>query len=365
MKKTAHSCSLLCATLAAVLLGSAPAAGAQKQKPLVPTIFGVLKTRFETDLKTGDLRFSVNNARLGVKGQAGEESKLFRYQFQADLNSEGKLSVLDTYVTFASGAFEVSLGQQLYHFGTELSRGPRLNYFASSSFVATYVGSYYAPADGSSPARTGSLGARDIGVLFSYKGTKRIPVGLLAGMVNGYGINNMSWHRNVNFVARLWIDPGMAVEGFGLAGNYYTGKTPFGSDITMAGGELRYMKDRWIVEGEYASRWLGTPAGTDRCDLAAVHAIYSQPVAQWGPVKFIAPMVRWDYGHNITVLDQEALVHLNAQRATGGITIGFAKKLLQCELRLNYEHYFLDGPAQLASNPVFHDKFIAEFFLAF
>ena len=61
-----------------------------------------------------------------------------------------------------------------------------------------------------------------------------------------------------------------------------------------------------------------------------------------GPVKFIAPMIRWDYGRNIALLDQSDILHLNAQRITGGLTIGFAKKLLQCELRLNYEHYLID-----------------------
>ncbi|MBP6423455.1 MAG: hypothetical protein KA266_03070, partial [Tidjanibacter sp.] len=265
-----------------------------------------------------------------------------------------------------SGAFEVSLGQQLYHFGTELSRGPGKNYFASSSFLTTYVGSYYTERNDKISAAAGNLGARDIGILFTYKGTEQFPVGILAGLVNGYGINNMAWHRNVNFVARLWIDPGQIVDGFGIAGNYYTGKTPLGNDITMAGGELRYMKERWIIEGEYASRWLGTASGTDRLDLAAVHAIYRQPVRQWGPVKFIAPMIRWDYGRNIALLDQSDILHLNAQRITGGLTIGFVKKLLQCELRLNYEHYLIDRrPAAIEANPAFHNKFIAEFFLAF
>lgn len=290
-----------------------------------PETFRGTETRFETDTQTGDLRFNINNARLGVKGEAGGTAGLFRYQFQADLNSEGKLSILDTYVAFASGAFEVSLGQQLYHFGTELSRGPGKNYFASSSFLTTYVGSYYTERNDKISAAAGNLGARDIGILFTYKGTEQFPVGILAGLVNGYGINNMAWHRNVNFVARLWIDPGQIVDGFGIAGNYYTGKTPLGNDITMAGGELRYMKERWIIEGEYASRWLGTASGTDRLDLAAVHAIYRQPVRQWGPVKFIAPMIRWDYGRNIALLDQSDILHLNAQRITGGLTIGFAK----------------------------------------
>lgn len=44
-----------------------------------------------------------------------------------------------------------------------------------------------------------------------------------------------------------------------------------------------------------------------------------------GPVKFIAPMIRWDYGRNIALLDQSDILHLNAQRITGGLTIGFAK----------------------------------------
>ena len=249
-------------TAAAVLLLCAPAkAMAQEAKPFAPKLFGVLKTRFETDTQTGDLRFNINNARLGVKGEAGGTAGLFRYQFQADLNSEGKLSILDTYVAFASGAFEVSLGQQLYHFGTELSRGPGKNYFASSSFLTTYVGSYYTERNDKIPAAAGNLGARDIGILFTYKGTEQFPVGILAGLVNGYGINNMAWHRNVNFVARLWIDPGQIVDGFGIAGNYYTGKTPLGNDITIAGGELRYMKERWIIEPLAGNRQRHRPAG--------------------------------------------------------------------------------------------------------
>lgn len=59
-------------TAAAVLLLCAPAkAMAQEAKPFAPKLFGVLKTRFETDTQTGDLRFNINNARLGVKGEAG------------------------------------------------------------------------------------------------------------------------------------------------------------------------------------------------------------------------------------------------------------------------------------------------------
>jgi hypothetical protein len=359
---------LATAYLAAVLLLCSPAkVSAQESRTLLPSLFGGIRARFETDTQTGDLRFRVNHARLGAKGQLGAASGLFRYQFQADLNADGKLSILDTYASYASGPFEVLLGQQLNRFGTEWGRGAKLNYFASNSFLATYVGSYYMPQEGNAAAAAGNLGARDIGLLLRYNGSEKMPVGILAGLFNGYGTNNMTWHRNVNFVARVWIDPGTILDGFGIAGSYYTGRTPLSNAITMAGGELRYIKERWIVEGEYASRWLRTDAGTDRLDLAVVHAIYRQPVRNWGPIRFIAPMARWDYARNIALLEGNDILHLNAQRATGGITIGFAQKLLQCELRLNYEHYFLGSnpAAAVKANPVFHDKFIAEFYIAF
>ena len=102
-------------------------------------------------------------------------------------------------------------------------------------------------------------------------------------------------------------------------------------------------------------------------DLAAVHAIFTQPVKGWGPIQFIAPMVRWDYANNLAlVFGGSTVEHFNANRATGGVTIGFAPRLLKCELRLNYEHYFLaNASEQVLADPRFHNKVMVELFLTF
>ncbi len=345
---------------------------AAQEKPFLPTVSGVLKTRFETDTENGDVRFNVNNARLGLAGTMVKAYKTdVKYTFQAELNAEGKLYLLDCYVTLRYGQFEMSVGQQLCRFGTELSRGPKLNYFANSSFVSGYVGSYYDYYDGS--VRNGNFGARDIGVLLKYNNNTSVPIKAQIGLMNGSGMNNPAWRDRVNVVARLWLDENTALGGFGTALNYYTGTTPFGERITMAGGELKYHAGELIVEGEYANRWLEvTEDETDSMGLAALQAIYRIPVKGWGPIKFIAPTARWDYGHNMSIVTESAVngkevTHFNVQRATGGVTLGFVPQLLKCELRLNYEHYFFEGgkPAALASNPTFQNKFMVEFFLVF
>ena len=220
MKKM-HLLSVALRTAAAILiLCSSGAMFGQEKNPYLPTVFGLLKSRFEADTQQGKVRFNIPNARVGVKGSI---SPYFKYQFQADLNSEGKFSILDTYGTFVAGDFEVSLGQQLNRFDTELNRGPTNNYFASSSFIASYVGSYYSMADGT--VSSGNFGARDIGVIAKYNNHTCVPINIQAGILNGAGINNPTWNKTVNFVARAWIDPGTALGGFGASANYYTGHT--------------------------------------------------------------------------------------------------------------------------------------------
>lgn len=363
MKKPHFLSVALRTVVATLLVCSSGELFGQEKSPYMPTVFGLLKSRFEADTQQGNVRFNIPNARAGVKGSI---SPFFKYQFQVDLNSEGKFSVLDTYGTFVAGDFEVSLGQQLNRFDTELNRGPTNNYFASSSFIATYVGSYYHMGDGL--VSSGNFGARDIGVIAKYTNKTCVPINVQAGILNGTGINTPTWDRKVNFVARAWIDPGTALGGFGASANYYTGHTPFGERFTMAGGELRYVEGAWRVEGEYAGRWLNLSATEcDRMDLAAVHVIFTQPVKEWGPIHFIAPMVRWDYANNLAlVFGDSTIEHFNVNRATGGITIGFAPRLLKCELRLNYEHYFLGNASeQVKADPRFHNKFMMELFLTF
>lgn len=354
-------------TVTILSLTALSATAAESPKPFAPRVTGLLKTRFEADTRTGDMRFCVNNARLGIGGAGSAPVGTFRYQFQAELNADGKFHILDTYAAYAVGDFEISAGQQQYRFGTELNRGPRFNYFADASFIALYTGSYFHTSAQDGKVQTGNLGARDIGVVGKYCNTKGIPLNALVGFVNGNGIGASRWRNNLNFVARVWIEPNTALGGMGAAVNLYTGRTPFGDRIDMLGGEIRYINDRWRIEAEYARRDLKQSGNPHHLDLAALHAIYLQPLRRGRLLKFIAPMARWDYGRNITATVSDSdLVHFAANRATAGLTLGFAQSLLKCELRINYEHYFLNTEAvAILENPAFHNKFIVEFFLAF
>ncbi len=106
----------------------------------VPQVDGAVKVKLETDLYGGEYRFNVRNSRFGVRGNV---SRNMTYRIQVDFNNEGKVSVLDSYVGYTAGGFGVQLGQQQYHFSTDLDRGPTTNMFANRSFLAKYLTGYY------------------------------------------------------------------------------------------------------------------------------------------------------------------------------------------------------------------------------
>ena len=107
MKKP-HSLSVALRTVTAILIlcSSDALFGQEKSKsPYLPTVFGLLKSRFEADTQQGKVRFNIPNARVGVKGSI---SPYFKYQFQVDLNTDGKVSVLDTYGTFVANGQRIA-----------------------------------------------------------------------------------------------------------------------------------------------------------------------------------------------------------------------------------------------------------------
>ena len=97
----------------------------------------------------------------------------------------------------------------------------------------------------------------------------------------------------------------------------------------------------------------------DLQDKYSLHIGEKRRIAQ-----FAASLVRPD---DFVYLDGGSTVeHFNANRATGGVTIGFAPRLLKCELHLNYEHYFLaNASEQVLADPRFHNKVMVELFLTF
>ncbi len=346
----------------------------------VPQIDGAVKVKLETDLSSGAYRFNVRNSRFGVKGNV---SRNMTYRIQVDFNNEGKVSILDSYVGYTAGGFNVQLGQQLYRFSTDLDRGPTTNMFANRSFLSKYLTGYYGSelSGGEVVGYVRTLGARDLGAMFSYAFKAGVPMKVYAGVFNGSGINNPEWGKKVNLVGRWEIGGSEGLRG-SLA--YYDGYTPLQlkvketdggrttesvqTRLRMAGLELRYVRGGLFVEGEYARRILDMGAAREVMTAALVHGYYRFGLPERAFARYIAPIVRWDLGNNIDYLNTSTRQReaFDANRITVGANLGFGEKLIRSEVRLNYEKYlFGRKPSDFASNRAFHDRLTLEVVASF
>lgn len=349
----------LIAVLSAVVF-SANVASAQ-DVDYKPRISGLVKARYEAALNSGDMRFSVRNARLGISGFATSN---MTYMFQLELNGNGDLSLLDSYITYNIGNFDLSLGQQSYGFTTELNRGAGNNYFANRSLMGKFASRYYYE-DGAGNMKVGDLGPRDLGAMLKYSGKWDVPVNFYFGAFNGSGMGKPTWNGGLNLVGR--IEAGRK-QGFGGAASYSGGRSPQGQPMTMWGCELRYANRHVTVESEFAKRYLAVGGRDDVMTTAVVHAMYSFILPQNPYARRITPLVRWDLAENVkfvNTLDSQ-LDSFDAQRITCGVSIGLTDKVLQTEIRFNYEHYFLSRrPSDFMTNQLLQDKFTIEFFARF
>ncbi len=347
-------------TIIAVVLSSlclSSYAQEEESVDLTPVIFGSVRAKYEQSTEADLHRFNVRNSRLGVKGYTSEN---MRYAIQIDFNNEGKVSILDSYVAYMAGNFELSLGQQHYHFNADLDRGPSSSLFSNRSFLSKYLTTYYDPTTND----VSTIGSRDIGAMASYKFDTKIPITLTAGLMNGTGANNPEWNENVNYIGRLAVG---GKTGLQVAGSYYYGYTTLKQEISMYGAELRYATADYLIEAAFAERKLQQD-GTQTISTAYVHGYHKFYLNdKWG-VDHIAPHLRWDMGNGIEFENQfDGLVdRYDASRITVALNIGFAKKWIGSEIRLSYEEYMVGtSHTDAAINPLLQDKFTIEFIASF
>lgn len=348
----------------------------------VPKIDGAVKAKFELSTYDGEFRFNVRNSRFGVSGNV---SRHMIYRMQVDFSNEGKVSILDAYAGYQAGRWDVRLGQQQYHFSSDLDRGPSSNMFANRSFLAKYLTGYYGSelVDGKPKDFVRTLGSRDLGIMATYTFQTRLPLKLYFGIFNGSGINNPEWGKTVNFVGRAEIGP--ASEGLRLALAYYDGsapqhdrvvetggiyeQVPFKQKMRIGGVELRYTRGYFFIEGEYARRYLEDYSGSVQVLTAShIHSYYRFPMRPTSVLNHIAPIVRWDLGNGLDYLNilTKHSQTVNANRITAGVNFGFGKKFTRSEIRLNYEKYLMGRkPSDLPINKLFQDKFTVEVVAAF
>ncbi len=356
---------LLCVALSVsstALFAQESTSTTEEEVSYTPEIFGSVRAKYEQSTESGYGRFNVRNSRLGVKGLTSE---YMRYAMQIDFNNEGKVSILDSYITLMAGRLEVTLGQQQYHFNADLDRGPSSSLFSNRSFLSKYLTTYYDISDPDHEKHTTStIGSRDIGMMLSYKFPTKLPISFTGGLMNGSGINNPEWNNNVNYVGRLAVG---GKSGFQVAGSYYYGYTPLEQQITMYGGELRYAGKDYLIEAAYAERKLEQD-GTQTITAAQVHGYYIFNLNDKYAIDHLAPHLRWDTGNGIEFINQESLSldRYDANRITVALNIGFGKKWIGSEIRLAYEEYIVGTThTDSAINPLLQDKFTIEFITSF
>lgn len=337
------------------LFAQETANASNEEVDLTPEIFGSVRAKYEQSTEADLHRFNVRNSRLGVKGYTSE---YMRYAIQIDFNNEGKVSILDSYVAFVSGNFELSLGQQQYHFNADLDRGPSSSLFSNRSFLSKYLTTYYTDGDVS------TIGSRDIGAMIKYKLPIELPVTITAGLMNGSGANNPEWSNRVNYVGRLAVG---GSKGLQAATSYYYGYTPLEQKIEMYGAELRYAASDYLIEAAFAERKLEQD-GNQLLTTAYVHGYKKFAMPSSSIINHIAPHLRWDMGNGIEFENQyDGLVdRYDSQRVTVALNIGFAEKWIGAEVRLSYEEYIVGTThTDSAINPLLQDKFTIEFITSF
>ncbi len=333
-------------------LSAEPAA---KEVDLTPQLFGAVRAKYEQSTETGIHRFNVRNSRLGVKGFTSE---YMRYAIQIDFNNEGSVSILDSYVALMSGNFELSLGQQQYHFNADLDRGPSSSLFSNRSFLSKYLTTYY--QEGS----VKTIGSRDIGALLTYNSKTEIPISISAGLMNGSGANNPEWSETVNYVGRMAVGGKIGLQA---AASYYHGTTAYDQLITMYGGELRYASKKYLVEAAFAERKLDYEGG-QTITAAHVHGYYIFKTPSMSMIEQIAPHLRWDMGNGIEFINQYSseVDRYDANRITVALNIGLSEKWIGSEIRLSYEEYMVGtSHTDAAINPLLQDKYTIEFIASF
>ncbi|MCD8072154.1 MAG: hypothetical protein LUE10_03070 [Alistipes sp.] len=344
----------------------------------IPEVFGAVKAKFETSLYDGSHRFNVRNSRIGVRGNA---SLRMKYAIQIDFSNEGKLSILDSYVTYYTDRFEATLGQQQYRFSTDLDRGPNTSIFSNRSFLAKFLTTYYTTTlSGSHIGHSvSSIGSRDLGALVRYR-LPRVPARINFGLFNGSGTNNPEWDNKINVVTKLELGRQQGLHG---AVSHYNGHTPAGTKVIyepdgslsvarftqrmrLWGAELSYSGSNFTLESEYAQRRLRMD-GLRLMHTAHIQGYYQFHIPKSKAMEYIAPVGRWDIGKNIEFADSDSLLDsFSANRATVGVNFGFTGKIVGSELRLQFEKYFVNRrPGDFHRNQLLQDKVTLEIVATF
>jgi hypothetical protein len=313
-----------------VSISTAQTDSISKFRKWIPNVNGVIRAKFEYNSSIGKGRFDVRNARFGMRNNIGN---YFAYRFEIDFCDEGKIKMLDAYVSFIPiKNFALTIGQMKATFSTEYMLNPADYEFSNRPFIDKRI----------------CKDLRDIGFRASYKYDGMLPFEVLGTIMNGTGLNNPEWTSKFAYGSRAVIGP---VKGFSVQLNYFGGLI---NEIPteMQDYGLRYENKNFLINSEYAQKTITDTTGSYTQNSLFVYTLYRFNIKK-GMIKYIVPGVRYDfYSQNM----KSGIIE--PQRITAGLTFGF-DKINFANIRLNYEKYFY------STQPDLEDKFTIELIARF
>jgi hypothetical protein len=291
-------------------LSSAQTDSISKIKKWIPNVYGVIRAKFEYNQSTDKGRFDVRNARFGMKNTIGN---YFGYKFEIDFSDEGKIKMLDAYVSFIPVKnLLFTFGQMKATFSTEYMLFPADFEFSNRPFIDKRI----------------CKDLRDIGFRASYKYDGKFPFEVLATMMNGNGFNNPEWTSRFAYGGRAVIGP---FKGISAQINYFGGII---SDYPtqMVDYGLRYEYKNFVINSEYSQKTITDTTGSYTQNSLFVYTLYRFYFKK-GMIRNLIPAVRYDF-----YSDKMKSGIIEPQRITLGLTLGF-DKLNFANIRFNYEKY--------------------------
>lgn len=319
-------------------------------KEYLPTVGGVMRTRFEIETQSGLNRFAVNNARMWLRGNIIPR---LSYLVCTDFCNQGQFQFLDAYGRFDIGkGFAIQAGQFRIPFGVDPFRGPGSYIFADRSFIGRDIDNI-----------------RAVGAQASYTFQTNVPAVITLGLFSPNAITDHNhWSKSFNTALKAEIPVGP----FKITGGLQTIK-PDLNRMNMADVCIFFSKDRLSIEAEWMYKHYCNSEKTQterifpNVNAWNIWADYAIPLKKtiFDKLSFQG---RFDANtkHSNGIVNNEGFLpedHPGRKRITLGATLGYTKKPLKCEIQLNYEKFFYEKGAAIPTGR--NDKVVAELIISF
>ncbi|MFI3304409.1 MAG: porin [Rikenellaceae bacterium] len=332
-----------------------------KRELYTPQLYGAMMAYFNLNTDTGDQRFAVRYAQLGVKGQASQNMS---YVIHINFHNLAKVTVLDSYMRYTDNKkrFDLTLGQQWIHLTSDFDRcGAKPNLLTSRSYGVVFITDY------STGSGVSELSNRDIGLYGNYTFKGEIPITLSLGLFNGEGKNVIVWDNDINVTGRVQFGSSKGLAG---GASVYTGTTPLDQDITIWSGELRYVANKFFIETNYQQRHLESDDSSSPriAQTGLIQGYYKISNPDGRVFDSYVPTIRYDFGDNIdyyNTLSQE-VEQQNAGRISAFMHFMLKGAKIKSRFSIGYEKVLMSNrPSDIETNSLLQDRFTVATTVAF